>query len=114
MSSVASTAHSPAVLAPAPERRVPWLNLAWFSALLIACYAPTLAMLVRQWYNDEDMGHGFFVPVIAAYIAWQSRDRLLAADLKPSYWGVALMIFAGCQYYLATLGAELFLARTAF
>jgi len=69
--------------------------------------------LIQQWNNDEDMGHGFFVPVIAAYIAWQKRDELLNRPLKPNYFGVAIVIYAAIQMYIGTLGAELFLARTA-
>ena len=60
------------------------------------------------------MGHGFFVPIIAAYIAWQKRQELFEAELKPSPLGLLLVVFAGLQYYIATLGAELFLQRTAF
>jgi len=81
--------------------------------LLVLCYAPVLARLVQQWNNDEDMGHGFFVPVIAAYIAWQKRDKLLGRQLKPNYLGLVLVVFAAVQMYIGTLGAELFLARTA-
>src|SRR4051794_11220778 len=115
MSSVASTAHSAVTARPAPDKSIPWVNIGWFSVLLIICYLPTLAYLVDRWYNDEDMGHGFFVPVIALYIAWLNKDRLLEADLKPSYAaGFGVLLFAALQYYLATLGAELFLARTAF
>ena len=73
-----------------------------------------LARLVQQWNNDEDMGHGFFVPVIAAYIAWQKRDQLLGREAKPNYLGIVIVIFAAIQMYIGTLGAELFLARTAF
>jgi exosortase len=60
------------------------------------------------------MGHGFFVPIVAAYIAWQSKDKLLNAGLKPNYWGLAIVLFAALQLYLGTLGAEIFIARTAF
>lgn len=88
--------------------------MAWFFGLLVLCYAPVLWRLVNQWNNDEDMGHGFFVPAIAAYIAWQHRGQLLARPLKPNYWGLAIMAFAALQLMVATLGAELFLARTAF
>jgi exosortase len=96
------------------EERVPWISMVWFFALLVLCYAPVLWRLVNQWNNDEDMGHGFFVPVIAAYIAWQNRDKLFSQPLKPNYWGLAVMAFAAMQLIVATLGAELFLARTAF
>jgi len=97
-----------------PRREIPWTSIAWFFSLLVLCYAPVLWMLVQQWNNDEDMGHGFFVPVIAAYIAWQHRDKLFAGGLKANYWGLALVLFAGLQLYLATLGAELFTTRVAF
>ncbi|MBI1792176.1 MAG: exosortase/archaeosortase family protein [Acidobacteria bacterium] len=94
--------------------RVPWMAIVWFGALLIACYAPVLARLVKQWENDEDMGHGFFVPVIAAYIAWQKREEILNAVGAPNGWGLMLVIYSAVQLTVATLGAEIFLARTAF
>jgi exosortase len=81
--------------------------------LLAVCYAPVLYRLVNQWYTDEDMGHGFFVPVVAGYIAWQKRDKIAGLAPRPNWWGLAIMIWAGIQLYLATLGAELFSARTS-
>lgn len=86
----------------------------WFGALLILCYLPILSWLVVQWSHDEDMGHGFFVPVIAGYIAWQRRDQLVGREFKPSYLGLAVVIYAAIQALVGTLGAELFLSRTAF
>ncbi len=95
-------------------RRIPWGTLAWFSGLLIASYAPVLWRLVRQWDTDADMGHGFFVPVLALYIAWQKRHELLAQEAEPSWWGLPVVVYGALQLYVATLGVELFLARTAF
>lgn len=92
----------------------PWLTIAWFGAILIVCYAPVLQRLVNQWMVDEDMGHGIFVPAIAAYIAWQKRDELLTLKASPSWWGLLLVAIGAAQLIVATLGAELFLARSAF
>ncbi len=100
--------------APSGLRSLPWLAMLWFGALLIACYAPVLTRLVRQWATDGDMGHGFFVPLVAGFIAWQRRDDLFAAGPAPNWWGMAVLLWGAAQLYLATLGAELFLARTAF
>ena len=111
-----STIANP-VLEPPAERhltKLPWVSVAWFLGLLILSYGPVLIRLVRQWENDEDMGHGFFVPVIAGYIAWQKRDELFALPPKHRYLGLALVLFAAFQLWIGTLGAELFLARTAF
>jgi exosortase len=52
--------------------------------------------------------------LIAAYITWQRRGELLAVKPSPSWWGLALIAWGAAQLYVATLGAELFLARTAF
>ena len=67
-----------------------------------------------QWATDENMGHGFFVPVVAGFIAWQRRGELLAAPRKPNGWGLFLVIFAAAEALAGTLGAELFTARLAF
>lgn len=94
--------------------KISWVPLAWFGGLLIACYAPILWALVQQWNVNPDMGHGFFVPLIAGFIAWQKREELLALKASPNWWGLAVVAYGGLQLYVATLGAELFLARTAF
>ncbi len=91
-----------------------WPTITWVSVLLAACYAPILVALVRQWGDDPDMGHGFFVPVIAAAIAWQKRGQIADKAPQPNWWGLGIMLWAGLQLYIATLGAELFLARTSF
>jgi exosortase len=95
-------------------RPMPWTAIAWFTVLLIAAYFPTLKHLVWQWSNDEDVGHGFFVPVVAGYIAWQRREQLLKIVPQPAWWGVLVILWSIAQSYVGNLGAELFLQRTAF
>jgi exosortase len=112
------TAGSPA----APEERLPeppwtalpWAPVLWFGLLLVACYAPVLWRLVNQWSTDGDMGHGFFVPLVSGYIAWQRRRELMEAWGPSNWWGLMVIAWGAAQLYAATLGAELFLARTAF
>ena len=100
--------------APVEKTQLPWTAMLWFGILLIACYAPVLYGLVHQWATDEDMGHGFFVPAVAGFIAWRRRAELAAIKPIPNYWGLALVIFGAIQMMLGTLGAQLFVARTAF
>jgi exosortase len=94
-------------------RPIPWLTLAWFAALIVICYAPVIRHLIWQWSNDEDMGHGFFVPLVSAYIMWQVRDEIAITPIRPNYWGLALIAWGALQLYIGTLGSELFLQRTA-
>lgn len=97
-----------------PAARIPWAPIAWFLGLLILVYYPILARLVYQWSTDEDVGHGFFVPLVAGYAVWQCRSKLLAIPAKPNYWGVLVIVWGALQGYVGMLGAELFLQRTAF
>jgi len=117
MSETANSAPPPLVSEPPaakPEPApLPWAAIAWFAALLALCYYPVLAKLAHDWAHDDDMGHGFFVPAVAFYIAWQRRDSLLRLQLRPAWWGLALIAWGALQLTAATLGVELFLARTA-
>ncbi len=70
--------------------------------------------LAHQWMNDDDMGHGVFVPVIAGFIVWQRRDQLAALKMKPNPWGMLLVAVSGAMLVISTLGAELFTARLSF
>jgi exosortase len=90
------------------------MYIAWFGALLIAACFPVLRALAIQWNGDADMSHGFFVPVVAAYIVWQQRDQILAMRPEPNWWGFALVVWGGLQLWLGVLAAELFVTRTAF
>src|SRR5919202_5835421 len=94
--------------------KVAWQPIAWFGVLLIGCYAPILYRMGVQGATDENMVHGFFVPILAGYIAWQRRDILAAIPRQPNAWGLVLVVWAAFQALAATLGAELFTARLSF
>lgn len=97
----------------AAARSVPWVAIAWFTALFVAVYFLTMRHLVIVWLNNDDMGHGFFVPVVAGYIVWQRRDHLLAMDFKPAWWGLGIIVIGMVESYIGTLGAEQFMQATA-
>jgi exosortase len=101
-------------MTPARKAQLPWVQIAWFGALALVAYAPVLARLVRQWSSDDDMSHGFFVPLVAGFIVWQRREELLAIKPRPNWWGLAVVLYGAFQLLMATLGAELSLARSAF
>ena len=104
----------PTQVPAAPPPKISWPLIAWFGALLVICYAPILYRMGVQWATDENMGHGFIVPIVAGFIAWQRRKMLLATPVRPNGWGLVLVVWGACQAVIATLGAELFTARLAF
>jgi len=102
-----------AIAGPPARTRIPWAAIVWVALPLLICYAPILQRLVEQWWDDPDMGHGFFVPLVAGYIVWRRRDELAATEPRPTWWGLLLVVWGGLQLLVGTLGVELFTARTS-
>lgn len=113
MATSATSLLKPAA-APVESPQLPWTAILWFGALLLACYAPVLSGLVRQWTTDADVGHGFFVPFAAGYIVWMRRAQLAAVRPTANYWGLLWVALGALQMLIGTLGAQIFIARTAF
>src|SRR5947208_161941 len=104
-----------ALLATRPMApRLPWLVIVWFLGLLIVLFFPVLKIMVKEWAGNEDMGHAFLVPLVAGYIVWQDRERIMAQPLKPFWPALFVVLWAFCQMILGFMGADFFIARTAF
>lgn len=92
------------------RRLVAILSLALPLAL---AYAPVLSALVRQWADDPNYAHGFFVIPMAAWLARRRRARYLAAPSKPDAAGFVLLAGGALAYLAGTAAAELFTTRVS-
>ncbi len=81
---------------------------------LALCYASTLSGMARQWWTDQDMGYGFIVPFVIAWIVWRERGRWRSLPVKPSLWGFAILAAAAALQIASALGAGLFAGSLAF
>ncbi len=70
--------------------------------------------MAKEWLNNEEMGHGLFAPLIAGYVAWQDRERILALRLNPSYVGLLLVVGGFLGMIVGIRGADYFIARISF
>lgn len=78
-----------------------------------ALFHNTIIHLVHDWSTDDNFSHGFFIPLISAYMIWCNKERLQAIVLKPFNLGI-LLIFAGMFFHtVGNIGAELFTMRFA-
>jgi exosortase len=101
----------------AASRVWPWSALgrmALLGLLLVAIYHDIGLRLVRQWYDDPDFYHGFLVPLLSAYLAWDRRAEWLPLPARPNPWGAALLGAGLLMLMLGLGGAELYLQRTSF
>jgi exosortase len=97
--------------------RKPWKDRDWivWSTILLSffvlLYASVLKGLVLQWWTDPDYGHGFFVPLFSCLVLWRLRKCWKATEIRPSNFGLVVMITAIALLLIGSLGAELFTAR---
>ena len=97
-----------------PSRPSSWI---WQLSLLVAVagflYRDVLFRLVEQWWNDPNFSHGFFVPAFSAMVVWQSKEKLRAIPLAPSWAGLVIIAGSLALLIVGVLGAELFLSRVS-
>jgi exosortase D (VPLPA-CTERM-specific) len=66
-------------------------------------YESSLAYLVEIWMTDENYGHGFFVPLISLYLAWEQRQELAAIGLRGSWLGLPVVLLGIGLYVVGEL-----------
>jgi len=82
--------------------------------VLLTCYASTLKGMAAQWWTDEDMSHGFLVPIVILWVVWRERERWLKLSPAPNGWGFVLLALAAGLQFAAALGVGLFAGAVAF
>lgn len=80
---------------------------------LAAVYGKVFIRLVEDWIVDGNYSHGWLIIPIAAYFAWERRDKLTSTPLRPSWFG--LIVFAAGIFLLLAglMGSEFFLSRVS-
>jgi exosortase B len=72
-------------------------GLLWHALLfvsIVAAYVPTFITLAQGPWQTEQEGHGPLIIAAAAWLVWQSRDKLRTATISPSPvlgWSALLM-----------------------
>src|SRR5262249_16936426 len=82
--------------------------------LLGVCYARTISGMIHQWITDEDMGHGFAVPFVMAFIVWRERKRWQTLTPQPNAWGFAFLAMGAVVQLFSALGTGLFVGSVGF
>src|SRR5262245_7601239 len=90
--------------APLRATRTQWLMLAAVALILTFMFWDTFRFLYATWQREE-YSHGFLVPLIAAFLLWQRRDRLARIPFRGSWVGVAVVIAGLMLYFLGSIAS---------
>lgn len=107
--------NQPAAVVAADRLRL--LHVATF-VVLLAClawsYWPTLNDLFAFWQRNQDYSVGQLVPLVAIYLIWRERSWLSPEKLRPTAWGLALVMAAQVIRFLAVYYAYASAERFSF
>lgn len=93
-------------IAVGAERIVP---IALTAIAFVALFGEPMVLLVQDWWNLPEAGHGLLLAPVAAWLAWRSGIR---TDATPNRaLGVAILITAVAIRYVSGLAAEQFTMR---
>jgi len=80
---------------------------------IVFLYSSVVAGLIGDWFSNPDYSHGFFVPLLSAYLVWRKRHELAVLSPRPNQRGIFIVLGAIGLLFLGSLGAEPFLSQTS-
>jgi exosortase len=82
--------------------------------LLLLCYSQVLYRMGKDWAVDPNSSHGFIIPFISGYLVWKRKDLLTMAAVRPSGWGLPILLGGLLLLVVGKAGSELFTMRFSF
>jgi exosortase D (VPLPA-CTERM-specific) len=92
---------------------VGWLLIGLAALLLAVPFGPAAGWLWRAWTERPEFSHGPVMPLIAAFLVWQQKDKLERLEFRGSWAGPVLVLAAGLLLFVGVLGGAYTLQQYA-
>jgi len=69
-----------------------WLGLVALAGAFAANFGPHLVWMWGRWMKSDYYGHGFLIPLVAAYLIYRRREYLASAPAAPDGLGLGLVV----------------------
>jgi len=90
------------------------LQIGMISLCLGVLYCSAFKSLVAEWIELPDFSHGFLIPFISLYFAWDRSHRLDQLRASPENAGLPIIAFGLLLFLLGNLASETFTTRISF
>jgi len=82
-------------------------------APFVVLYFPFMQTMVQDWNVNDNYSHGYFIPLISAFMIYTVRNELRDVAISPNNMGLPLIVLGLLQLTVAKVGSEYFLQRTS-
>lgn len=97
------------------ERKTNFIKFLSCTILLFIAYFPTFVWMADRWAAPESYyGHGFLIPLVSLYIAWQRRNAIAAAKKSSEPVGIILIVLGLAAHLACALLRVYFLSGFSF
>jgi exosortase D (VPLPA-CTERM-specific) len=103
--------------APAPVWRLSWGPITAALAVGLVSLWPFwdgLKIMWGSWIDSPEYSHGLLIPLVAAFLVWQQKDRLERMPFVGSWWGVAAIALGGALLVLGQFGTVYVIVQYAY
>jgi exosortase len=85
--------------------RTAWIAGAVFAAGYLLTFWEFLRnQAIEAVTKPSDWGHTLLIPAISGYFVWLRRDQLRADPVRPSWWGIVVLLLGMSIYMLSAFG----------
>ena len=90
------------------ERKKATIMFASSVVLLCLVYIPTIQWMFDRWFAHESYyGHGFLIPIVSLYIAWQRKNAIQKAKWSNNPSGI-MLIFVGLIIHILSAALRIY------
>jgi exosortase len=94
------------------RQRLQLLSLVGLASVFLLLYGQVLIDLSMTWLNvDGNNSHSLLVLPVVAFLIWNRRRDLAAAERRPAAFGLVIVVGSLMVLLIATAGVEFFLMR---
>jgi exosortase D (VPLPA-CTERM-specific) len=69
--------------------------------------------MLTRWSDKEEYGYAYFLPIITAYLIWQRRYRIVEAGMRPSWFGVVVVLVSAVIFFIGQIATTFTLVQYA-
>ena len=79
-----------------------WVGSCFVLAAFLWCFWPGILDVWKIWMRSDEYSSGMLVPLLAIYVLWSRREKIISVPVRPSAWGLLAFVAAQAVRFFGT------------